>query len=365
MKRLSAIILNIVLAGCLCGCGVIKPAAAAPSASPSAQKDLSVSSVETYNRTGKIQKEEFYTVGDSGNAAVDYTVEYTYNDSGQLTAVNRKGGGLGSNAPVETCLYSGSNCTQRVVYDKNGSTEKIWYWSYDKNGVLTKERIVSVIPSANGKAGKAEEITEYNEDGTASLYTYSAENDYSKDEYGYDSLGRLITDNYYHSSDGKTFRFFETRLYSYDESGNLVKTQKRDSGGTVYFVEVCEVDPEGNILKAAAYSSPDMKEEEQLYQHLYEYGENGKLSFEALYVDSDMTQTYYEYDAAGNCTGVSVQKYRDGKAVDSSVTETVYDAHSNPLKETVKSGSAEARVNFVCEYEYYDDGAVKKIINYA
>ncbi|MDO5444438.1 MAG: hypothetical protein Q4F31_02330 [Eubacteriales bacterium] len=351
------------MAGCLCGCGVKKPAAAVASVS-SGHDGLAVSSVEIYNRTGKIQKEDFYSSGNELAESVDYTVEYTYNDSGLLTAVNKKGGGIGNNAPVETYLYSGNNCTQRVVYDKNGSTEKIWYWTYDKNGALVKERIVSVIVSAGGKAGRAEEITEYSEDGTASVYRYSADNDYSRDEYGYDSLGRLITDNYYHSSDGKTFRFFETRLYAYDESGNLVKSQKRDSGGTIYFVEIYEYDPNGNILKDTAYSSTDMNEDERLFQHIYEYGENGKLSFEASYVDADMTQTYYEYDSKGNCTGISVQKYRDGKATDSSVTETEYDAHSNPVKETVKSGDSAAKVRFVCEYEYYDDGEIKKKTNF-
>lgn len=364
MKRVSAVILNIALALSLCGCGMKKPAAAVPlSAADPGADGQTVSSVEIYNRTGKIQREDYYEAGNGNKLA--YSVEYAYNDSGLLTSVRKNGGGIGSNAPMETYLYSGRNCTQRVLYDKNGGTEKCWYWTYGKDGALEKERVVYTVTSPEGKPVRAEELRTYDKDGNLSLLEYSSENDWARDEYGYDALGRLITDNYYHSSDGKTFRFFETVLYDYDEAGNIVRIQNRDSGGSVYLVEVFTYDGNGNVLSDTFYSSPDLTEERKLSEHLYEYGENGRLMFEADYLDGDMVQIYYEYDGKGNRTGITEKRYHDGKATDTVVTQTEYDDRSNPVKETVKGPGSEVKTVFVRSYEYYEDGAVKKITNYS
>lgn len=361
MKRFAAGILNIVLLLILCGCSVRAPAApAGAGTADTASAGLCLSSVEVYNRTGRLQREDFY---DESGKEVSYSVEYSYNDSGLLTAVKKNGGGIGSNAPIETYLYSGDLCTQKVVYDERGATEKITYWKYDKDGTLTEIREVSSRVSG-GKTGKTEEIRRFAADGTLSVSLFSSEDDFSKTEYGYDSQGNLITENNYRSSDGKEYLFVESVLREYDGDGRLTRLRNRDAGGTVYLLEALEYDEAGNLVSDCFYSSSQMTEEYRLSQQIREYDEEGRLSFEADYVDSDMVQTYYEYDAEGNVTCVSEKNYSGGKAVSSVVTRTEYDARSNPVRKTVRGPGDSEETEFVREYEYYEDGVVKRINNY-
>lgn len=357
MKRLFAIILYLALAACLCGCGRKNTASAGQSggsaAAPSAEQ-RKVSSVEVYNRTGKIQKEEF----------PDYVVEYTYDDSGRLLSVKKNGGELGSNAPIETYLYSGGNCTQKVLYNAFGSTQEASYWTYGKDGVLTKERVVSIAADVSGKPAKTESVTDYEPDGTKKVTVTSDGSGFTKTEYGYGPAGKLVTENIYHSTDGKTYDFAEAHSYAYDEVGNLVRFQKRDSADVIFSSELFEVDETGNILKDTVYSAAEPTEQNMLSQHLYEYGENGKVSFEALYAGENLTQTYYAYDDAGNRTRVSVQTYRSGKLTGTETTETEYDSHSNPVRETVTGEDGHSTVTAQWEYEYYEDGRIKRKTNY-
>ena len=127
------ILLSLLLSGCGRGASVPAPSPLAPSQTPPAER---VASVEIYNRTGKIQKEEFYA-DPSHPETVSYTVEYSYTDSGRLSSVERKGGGLGENRPIETYFYSGENCTRKILYDENGGTKSVTYWTYDRKNKLT------------------------------------------------------------------------------------------------------------------------------------------------------------------------------------------------------------------------------------
>ena len=345
-----------------------------------------ISSVEVYNRTGKIQREDFYTSGsavESGSAPagsavsgtssgngngskVSYSVEYTYDDSGHLISVKKNGGSLGSNTPIEACVYSGDNCTQKTVYDSYGSAKQSFYWTYDKKtGNLTKERIVSAV---SGTGTGIEEITLYNEAGNAESYTYSAKDEFVRDEYGYDASGRLVTDNCYSGTDEDSLSFSETRSYAYDENGNRVRLIKRDNTDTVYYAEIneyTEIGEQSLITKKTVYSSDEFAEENMAFQYIYEYNDSGLISFEAYYFGTDSRQTYYEYNSAGKCTVKSETKYIDGKSVSTTVTTTEYDAQDNPVRETVKRPDGSKTVNYLCSYEYYSDGKIKSKTNYA
>lgn len=322
-------------------------------------------SVETYNRTGKIQKEEFYASGTSEK--VDYTVEYSYDDAGHLTEVKRTGGELGTNRPLETYLYSGNNCTQHVTYDSSGSTQKAEYRNYDKNGQLTKERVVTMLSSSTGTGyvGKSEDITEYDENGLAVLHTLTAPGEWSKNEYGYDPSGKLITDNYYVSSDGETWVFFQTTSYTYDDSGNLTRESQKEGTGTVFHVRIYEYDSTGNLLRDAVYSADDLAEEHCLSMTSYEYNSDGLCTFRSETEGTSSVQTFYEYDAGGNCTCVSETSYTGGTRIGTTVTKTEYDSRSNPVRETVTEPDGTVMVNYSCSYEYYEDGKIKKKSNYA
>ena len=119
------VLLSLLLSGCGGGSSVPAPSPSVPSQTPRAER---VASVEIYNRTGKIQKEEFFA-DPAHPDTVSYTVEYSYTDSGRLSSVERKGGGLGENRPIETYFYSGENCTRKILYDDNGGTKSVTYWT--------------------------------------------------------------------------------------------------------------------------------------------------------------------------------------------------------------------------------------------
>lgn len=328
-----------------------------------------VSSVETYNRTGKIQRQDFYAASKPTNQAedsIEYSIEYSYDDSGRLTEIKQTGGDFGSNRPIETYLYSGDTCTQHVLYDKNGSTQKVFYWKYDKKGNLLTERIVTMLPSSAGTGynGKSEELTEYDEKGLAKRYTYAAEGEYSRSEYGYDAEGNRVTENVYFSSDGETYLFLENRTREYDENGKLCRELKKDSSGQPTYLRVYTYDPEEHILCDTVYSDGTAAEESIASQTKYEYNPNGSCSFKVCYTGNRSTQTYYEYDSFGNCIRVSDTEYLDGISQGTTVTQTEYDSRSNAVfeKETDPKGKEEVR--FRCEYEYYDDGKIKRKTNY-
>ena len=369
MKRNSVLLILIIsvcltvfmLSGCSLfrnGTNQIKDGAVNPDGNISSDR---VESVEIYNRTGKIQRKDCYGYS-SGSASVDYSVIYSYDDSGRLVEVKKNGGGLGSNTPMETFMYSGDNCTQHVIFDSNGSTKQAVYYSYGKNGNLQKERTVTMIPSVSGYgySGKTEEVTEYGEDGLAGEYFCSAPDGYSKDEFGYDSSGNLVTDNYYQSADGETYLFLESRTYVYDESGKALKETKTDASGVAYYVRVYEYNDSGNLVSDTAYSSQDLSEKNRIFRFDYEYNQAGLVSFELYVCGNESKQTYYEYDGQGCCTCISENRYSSGSLKGTSVTRTEYDSYCSPVKETLIRDDGTERVNFHSEYEYYDDGEVRK-----
>jgi len=324
-----------------------------------------VSSVEIYNRTGKIQREDLYAVSGAENK-IRYSVEYSYDDSGRLTEVKQTGGELGSNRPVETYLYSGDHCTQHVVYDENGSTQKAIYWKYDKDGNLLTERVVTMLPTASGTGynGKSEEITEYDGKGLAKQKTYAAGGSYSRNEYGYDAEGRRITDNSYYSTDGENYLFLETKAWEYDENGNILRELKKDSSGQPVYSRVFTYDPESHLLSDTVYSSGIPEDDNISTQCKYEYNQDGTCSFAVEFSGNRTIQTYYEYDGGGNCTCISETEYIDGIPQGTTVTRIEYDSRSNPVCEKETDPKGLEKTVFKCEYEYYDDGKIKRKTNY-
>ena len=366
MNRIAAIFLVLLLAVSAAGCGgTKKPAVTETPAPAAATPEPKVASVERYNRTGKIQREDFYTY-DSGTPQISHSIEYAYTDSGRLSTVRKNGGGLGENKAIESYLYNGDNCTQRIIYDSNGSTETVYYWTYRKN-VLTSERVVRMIPAENGFSyiGKEETVTEYNEDGTAKKTTRSAPDDYEMDEYEYDDLGRLREDVYSHSSDGKTYRVFETRSYSYDENGKLRQQTNRDALGQITLCEILEYNEAGDILTDTTYSSGEIKDDNITLRKVYEYANGGLLNSLTEYQGMETTQTFYEYNAAGENTVITVVKTTGDRPPEKMMTETEYDSRSNPVKRTVRRSDGSETIDFFCAYEYYDDGKIMNKINYA
>ena len=365
--------MNRIFAYCLCilslltmaGCG--NTGNRAPSAAtepPTSEPAPKISSIEAYNRTGKIQKEDFYRYT-NGKAEISYSIEYSYNDAGRISTIRKNGGGLGENKAIEAYLYSGDNCTQRVLYDENGGTRTVYYWTYQKNK-LVSERIVSMIPAENGYSysGKEETITNYNEDGTASEKKYSAPENYETDEYEYDEEGNLLVDRYSHSSDGETFRLFETRAYVYDGENRLTRQTKTDALGNVFSMGILEYNETGKIVSDTVYSSDEIKDDNILTRKVYEYTDGGMLNSLTEYAGEETTQTFYEYNSAGNTTITTVLKSSVGRPPEKTVTTVEYDARQNPVAESIRYPDGTETVLFRCSYEYYDDGKILNKINY-
>ena len=368
MRRSNIIPCVLLLSLLLAGCGRSSPAPPpSPSVAvptPSAER---VASVEIYNRTGKIQKEEFYA-DPAHPDTVSYTVEYSYTDSGRLASVERKGGGLGENRPIETYFYSAGNCTRKILYDENGGTKSVTYWTYDRKNNLTQEKVVSMLISENGYSysGKAEEITDFNEDGTEKSRSYSAQGDYSRNEYEYGENGLLLVDRYFHSTDGETFRPFETWRFLYDASGRLTRQEKTDALGNVTYTESIEYDEAGKVLRDVTWPDAGLSEDTILLAKTYEYDDGGRLTgIEELSAEGEK-HTYYEYDAGGNQTIVTTLTFNpEGEMTGKSVVATEYDERGNAVKETVRSGSAKETVSFHYLYEYYTDGKIRTKTKFA
>ena len=366
MKRFLWIILIFLLAVSFSACGKLPQdvSPAVPTAPAEQTAARRIASVEVYNRTGRIQREDFY---DEAGKTVLYSVEYTYTDSGQPSAIKRNGGGLGENRPIETYFYTGQNCTQRILYDANGGTQTVYYWTYDKKNIRLTEKVVSMILSENGYSysGKKEELTTFNEDGTAKTTKVSLPGDYSLNEYEYGEGGRLLTDRYSHSSDDKTYRLFEVTSYTYNASGLPVRKTVTDGLGTVTEIEENEYDEEGNLLQNTVWASADQSEANMTEQRLYSYDEAGNLLALEETADGEKRYTFYEYDEAGKNTIITVVRYREDELIDKTVTVFTYDGHSNPVRQTIYLNGGKVETGFSCEYEYYDDGKIRTKINYA
>ena len=368
MRRSNSILYILLFLLLLAGCGRSAPvrpqASSAPSPTPPAER---IASVEIYNRTGKIQREEFHA-DPSHPDAVSYTVEYSYTDTGRLSSVERKGGGLGENRPIETYFYTGENCTRKILYDENGGTKSVTYWTYDRKNRKTQEKVVSMLLAENGYSysGKAEEITDFNEDGTEKTYSYSAPGDYSRNEYEYGENGALLVDRYFHSTDGETFRPFEIRRYFYDAAGRLTRQERTDALGNVSFTESIEYDEAGKVLRDITWPDAGLSEETILLAKTYEYDDGGRLTGIAELSAEGEKHTYYEYDAAGNQTIVTTLLFNpEGEMTGKSVVATEYDDHGNAVKQTVRNGSGKEAVSFQYLYEYYTDGKIRTKTKFA
>ena len=223
-----------------------------------------------------------------------------------------------------------------------------------------------MIPAENGYSysGKEETVTTYNEDGTVREKKRSSPEDYEADEYEYDDAGNLLQDRYSHSSDGKTFRLFETRTYVYDSENRLTRQTKTDALGNIVTVELLEYNEKGNIVSDTEYSSEEIKDDNIAARKVYEYTDGGMLNSLTEYVGEAATQTFYEYNAAGKTTITTVLKSSEGRPPEKTVTSVEYDSRQNPVLETIRYPDGTQTILSHCSYEYYDDGKILNKINY-
>ena len=205
-----------------------------------------------------------------------------------------------------------------------------------------------------------------NEDGTEKSRSYSAQGDYSRNEYEYGENGLLLVDRYFHSTDGETFRPFETWRFLYDASGRLTRQEKADALGNVTYTESIEYDEAGNVLRDVTWPDAGLSEETILLAKTYEYDDGGRLTgIEELSAEGSK-HTYYEYDSSGNQTIVTTLTFNlEGEMTGKRVLATEYDENGNAVKESVRNGSGKETVTFHYLYEYYNDGKIRTKTKFA
>lgn len=366
MKRIKFISAALLAAAALSLAGCSSPLKPSPAASPAppAEAVKNPVCVTEYSRMGKVLKETHY---DSLTGQLKHTVVYSYNDSGQPLGVKKSGPAYDTDRAVESYLYSGKLCTQKILYDDNGGTQEVAYMKYS-GSALASEKVQKLAPAADGKGySRVEEYREFNEDGSVALFTSSAPEDYSKNEYEYDESGRLLRDTYSHSSDGKTFRVYSVTEYEYDESGRLTAERRLNRSEEAEFIRLYSYE-EGSDEPAKIEdfaSAAELEAGAPRLQQLFEYDAAGRMTWHYTSDASGTTQIFCEYDPAGNLTSISESIYPSGNGEKrTTVTQTEYDSHSNPLKETVKRPDGVERVSFIREYTYYEDGKIKTCTDY-
>ena len=354
MKRvILEILISLALTTVLCGCGGQKVEEQKEEKTP----ERRISSIVYYNITGKIQREDFCEYDSAGNASVGSQVVYTYNDRGKLTNIKREAGGPGYDKDIEAYFFMGENCTQKIIFNENGSSSEVYYWKYyDDGSVKSETHTVMLTPST-----KNEELKEYDEDGILRRLTVTTPEGYTYTDYIYDEeTGLLTEENSFSSQTGKKADYEpENELYySYGEDLKIIKTVKKDRDGIPLENTSFEYDDAGNPVMEKLFYGGEPDENNLISKKTKEFDALGELIFESeTDRNGNGSSMEYRYDSNGNVIRKTERSF--GESNSETVTETDYDIHNNPIMQTVSLNGGPKLTEFECSYEYYDSGAVK------
>lgn len=333
---------------------------------------------------GKVLSKESYEYNTSGET-VKY-VYYDYDEAGNIVSGKAREYFPNGETKREE-VYGEKGCIIKVTeYGEDGNITK--HMNYDTNGEIisgyTRERYEDgrIKQSINyGTGGSILRVYEENEDGTKNkeinfhedgTIDYGSETEYYLDGvkkqiiaygeggrtdyiYKYDENG--VTTEYteygYNFSSGE---FLYCRKMEYDVLGQVIKETEYDVNGEIESVTLYKWDSVGNPLSEMRYDASG----NLLFGEEYEYHSNGEVKKRTDYGISGRLSAVLQYDDAGIMTQREQWYYNgDGilqsKAVwlfdgEKEVSYMKYDAFGNIL-----SG---------VEYEYYENGELKKTISY-
>jgi RHS repeat-associated protein len=292
-----------------------------------------------------------YTAGPSGNVIpYEYITTYTYNDKGQVTAIDGPQPGNGDTTSftydpttgdllavtrpvVGTTTYSDYDAAGQVgrVTDPNGNSTT---YSYDGRG-----RITAITSEADGTttwyayngAGEFGSVTAPN----GVVYTFSYDTTYGRlnqvkeplgnyIDYSYDEQGNRTEVSYFDQSHtryswrrnsyqgptapGKLWRVINPddtfTEYTYDTGGNIASVTDPAGRTTTYTYDVVNrlttVTQPGDVITRYAYDSQDnliSVTDAENHATSYIYDDTGRL---ISTTSSDTNTTSYTYDPAGN-----------------------------------------------------------------
>lgn len=170
---------------------------------------------------------------------LDYSVDYSYDYRGHITAEHEKG--LDYNGSV-TYEYNDSG----VLISKTESLYRMditHKYTYDENGFLVKEKVTE---KTSGKGSSSTSYTvSYTNDSEGRCTTRSG--DGTDRKYKYDDEGRLVseeeysngellrTKTYKHNADGTVEVNYEGErfLLEYDADGDIIRESKYNSDGSL------------------------------------------------------------------------------------------------------------------------------------
>ena len=358
MNKKLLIAIAVLITVTVSGCGKTEEKTTEPKS-----EERRVSTIVYYNKTGNIQREDIYSYDEFGNASVSQQIVYAYNDRGKLTNIKREAGGPGYDKDIESYFYMGDNCTQKLIFNDNGSSSEVYYWKYyDSGSVKSETHTIMLTPNV-----KNEEIKDFDEDGVLLKLTENTQEGYRYHDYIYDDeTGLLKEENISFSPTGKKKDTEPDgyRTYSYNENGLLSRTETYNSEGIVTRCILCEYDEKNNPVSTKTYASEEVSDATLISAVTKEYDALGELIFEATTdVFGNGNSIEYRYDSAGNIIRKTERSF--GTEESEITTETEYDIHNNPIKQTLSNSSGLKIIEFDCSYEYYDSGTIKICTYYA
>ena len=326
MKRTAAGISIWILMFLLCACGKSEPAASVGEEASFA--GAPIRSVESFNKTGKIQREDLYLYDSSGKAYVSKTVNYTYDEQGRLASVIVPGNGVDVDKYRENDQYRDGRLFERILYDDFGTVCEKFNWYYHPNGALQTE-YHSVI--TNGQK--------------------------TTEQSDYDTAGRLLTV----SGDG----WYRNTIYD-ELSGLPVREEK--------YTRASSPEEEDVLSSFTDYIYDDSarlsRQVTKTTVTVYNYDDAGHLTLETVFMPDDSSDDYlhsavaYEYDDGGNMITKAETTFY-GEDTVTFTSHYSYDTHGNIIRETLELPSGAVNVISSRDITYYDDGTIKEIINYA
>ena len=241
------------------------------------------------------------------------------------------------------------------------------YWcEYSENGTLVCEHGTDMMVEyrreydANGKLIYKKETTPFSTIETWHEYDKDGNKTHSKTSAGYE--------DWYEYNDGKLIHSNSSaaieKWYEYDENGNKIyeKVARHRDIDCEDYEEWYEYDENGKETRWKTSNG---------YERCSKYDEKGNLIYSKNFNKEGVEEYEYEYDADGNCIHV--------KSSDGFESHKEYDEHGNMIHSKGTNGEEwheyDGRGNIVYiknphgydtlyEYEYWENGKVKKSIEY-
>ncbi|MCA9396200.1 MAG: hypothetical protein KC649_03435, partial [Candidatus Omnitrophica bacterium] len=328
---------------------------------------------ESYNSsTGLISYR--YTYDDSGNQTgyvrydsegnENYSVSYTYNESGKITeqVVKSVSGGV-------------YGVTQRTAYHyyPNDKYYEVKTFSVKPDGseVLTQHNEyfdtgrTKMQTVFNSTTGNRSYKYEYNYNGSTNFYERYESDGVTvnfRQDYDYDNLNRLTRLSEKSLVDGVlTLTYITDRTYYSNDQLKDTRRYKVLSDGALLLVQLIEYQSGGRIQQQVIYS-----ESNGSMQTRYLYDENGRqISYERFDAEGNaVSKQTYSYNANGQRTSIGYYTLVDGILTETSRNEYEYNADGQLTKQSGYSMvSGELKLTSWTEYKY-DGNYYSEIISY-